>query len=91
MSEARLRCLYAENLQGRRVEVEIESVRTAPRPLFSAAGECAAWDVMFTTRTKAGEQPYIQIPKPGTDGKATIILRQYIMATGTEPCEDHKG
>jgi hypothetical protein len=88
-----LRCLYAEDLKGKRVTVTIGGVRETPKGarLFCQSGESEAWDIAFSTKDATGRTPYIQIPKPNDYGKATGLLRTYKAAAGGEPEESHIG
>jgi hypothetical protein len=88
-----LRCLYAEDLKGKRFTLTVCSVRDTPKGarLFCASGESEAWDVAFVEKAADGRTPYIQIPKPNAYGKATGLLRTYKMAMGGEPTAEHAG
>jgi hypothetical protein len=88
-----LRCLYAEDLKGKRVTVKIGGVRSTPKgaKLFCHNEESEAWDIAFSMRDKDGKTPYIQIPQPNSYGKRTTLLRQFVMATGGDPCEESAG
>jgi hypothetical protein len=88
-----LRCLYAEDLKGKRVAVCIAGVRETPKEarLFCQSGTSEAWDVCFDKKDAAGRTTYIQIPKPNDYGKATGLLRTYKAAAGGEPDQSHVG
>jgi hypothetical protein len=92
MSE-KLFCLYGGLLakMGKSVKMTIASVRTAPKMLYSQDGTKAAWDIMFKEKNKAGETIYIQIPKRDNHGKSCGLLKQFVVATGEEPCEESVG
>jgi len=88
-----LRCLYAEDLRGARWPLVIGGVRETPKGarLFCHNEESEAWDIAFGQPDKEGRTPYIQIPTRNKYGKSTTLLRQYVMATGSEPCAEHVG
>jgi len=89
----KLRCLYAEDLKGRKITLTIGGVRETPKGarLFCQTGESEAWDVAFDTPDRNGMTPYIQIPKPNAYGKASGILRTYRAAAGGDPSESQVG
>lgn len=91
MSKEKMRCLYAENLRNKRVKLKIGGVRNAPKPLYCNGQTTGAWDVIFDQKNKDGETMYLQIPRPDDDGKSTVILRQFTMATGTSPSDESIG
>jgi hypothetical protein len=82
-----LRCLYAEDLKGKRITMTIGGVRETPQGarLFCHNEESKAWDVAFAMRDKDGRTPYIQIPCPNAFGKRTSLLRLYVAAVGGDP------
>jgi hypothetical protein len=88
-----LRCLYAEDLKGKRITLKIGGVRDTPKGarMFSQAGESEAWDVAFDMKDSNGKTPYIQIPKANKFGKASGLLRTYRAAAGGDPSEDQIG
>lgn len=88
-----LRCLYAEDLRGKRVTLTIAGVRDTPKGarLFCQSGESEAWDVAFRESGKDGRTPYIQLPKPNNYGKSCGLLRGFKVATGGEPTEEQVG
>ena len=83
----KLRCLYAEDLKGKRITMPIGGVRDTPKGarLFCHNAESEAWDVAFAVVDKDGKTPYIQVPKGNEFGKRTTLLRQYVMACGGDP------
>jgi hypothetical protein len=89
----KLRCLYAEDLKGKRITVKIGGVRVTPKgaKLFCHNEESEAWDIAFAQPDKEGRTPYIQIPAPNDFGKRTTILRQYVMASGGDPSDEQIG
>jgi hypothetical protein len=88
-----LRCLYAEDLKGKRVTLTIGGVRETPKGarLFCQTGESEAWDIAFTQNDKDGRTLYIQMPKPNGFGKKTGLLRLYNLACGDDPVVAHAG
>jgi hypothetical protein len=88
-----LRCLYAEDLKGKRYTMKIGGIRDTPKgaKLFCHNEESDAWDIAFALRDKDGKTPYIQIPQPNSYGKRTTLLRQFVMATGCEPGDEAVG
>ena len=91
MANEKLRCLYAESISGKRVTLKVASVRNAPTPLYCNGTASQAWDILFEQKGKDGATLYIQIPHPNKDGKSTALLRQYMMATGSEPSDASVG
>ncbi len=87
----KLRCIYAEMLKGKRITLDIESVREAPEKLYCSGQSTGAWDVIFTQHDKDGNNLYVQIPQPNIHGKRTSLLRQFVMATGGDPSEESAG
>ena len=86
-----LRCMYAEMLGGKRVTLEIASVRDAPDPLYCQGTSTGAWDVIFKQKDKGGKTLYLQVPEPNKHGKSTALLRQYVMICGGTPSEKDVG
>ena len=88
-----LRCLYAEDLKNKRVQMTVGGVRTTPKAarLFCRNEYTEAWDVAFMERDAEGRTPYIQIPRPNAYGKKTGLLRTYSAAMGGEPCAAQVG
>ena len=89
-----LRCLYAEDLKGKRLTVTISAVRDTPEGarLFCHNESSEAWDVAFAQKDKEGRTTYIQIPKPNKEfGKRTGLLRLYVMVCGGDPSDEHAG
>ena len=88
-----LRCLYAEDLKGKRITMTIGGVRETPKgaKLFCHNEESEAWDVAFAMRDKDGKTPYVQSPQPNAYGKRTTLLRQFVMATAGDPCAESVG
>ena len=88
-----IRCLYAEDLKNKRVTLTIKTIRDTPEGarLFCRNETSCAWDIQFQETDKDGRSMYIQIPTGNTFGKRTTLLRQYVMACGGDPSQEHCG
>ena len=78
-------------LGGKRVTLEIASVRDAPEPLYCQGTSTGAWDIIVKQKDKGGKTLYLQVPEPNKHGKSTALLRQYVMICGGTPSEKDVG